>query len=140
MNRLAAFAVTATSLMISHAYAACGSPTGSAGQQRYASNAGIMVYCDGTNWVSMAGGVSVTIGGTTYNNTPGGANTNIQYNSSGNFAGSNNLTWDNTNRNLQVSGSMQYGGTGSEACSSAADYGKNRRNPTTGRMQVCLFR
>ena len=52
-------------------------------------------------------------------------------NSSGSFGASSNLTYDTSGRNLQVSGSMQYGGTGSETCSSAADFGKNRRNPTS---------
>ncbi|GAB9155392.1 hypothetical protein BDS110ZK25_53480 [Bradyrhizobium diazoefficiens] len=138
MHKVLRLLILALALMAGQAYAACSNPAGAAGQTRYASNYNVMVYCDGTNWVSMAGGVSVTVGGTT--NNPGGNNTNIQYNSGGSFAGSDNLAWDNTNRNMQVSGSVQFGGTGSEACSSAADYGKNRRNPTSGRMQVCLFR
>jgi hypothetical protein len=66
--------------------------------------------------------------------TPAGSDTHLQYNSSGSFGASSNLIWDSTNRNLQVSGSMQFDGTGAESCSSAADYGKNRRNPTTGHM------
>lgn len=37
-------------------------------------------------------------------------------------------------------GSVQLCGSGSESCNFAADYGKNRRNPVSGRMQVCLFR
>lgn len=49
---------------LSNAHAACANPAGESGQQGYASNYGVMVFCNGTNWVSMAGGVSVTIGGT----------------------------------------------------------------------------
>jgi hypothetical protein len=42
--------------------------------------------------------------------------------------------------NLAVSGSVQVGGTGAETCSTPADYGKNRYNPVTGHMQVCVPR
>ncbi len=34
--------------------------------------------------------------------TPGGSDTQVQYNSSGSFAGSSNFTWDNTNQRLQI--------------------------------------
>ena len=46
-------------------WATCSSPAGEAGQFGYASNYGVLAYCNGTNWISMAGGVSVTVGGTT---------------------------------------------------------------------------
>lgn len=38
---------------------------------------------------------------------------------------------------IYTAGSVQVGGNGSEGCSGAADAGKMRRNPTTGRMQFC---
>ena len=49
---------------------------------------------DGTtySWATPAGG-----GG-----TPGGSNTQVQYNSSGSFAGSSSFTWDNTNARLSI--------------------------------------
>jgi hypothetical protein len=108
--------------------------------ETYVVNGGGTTINGSTTASSFSGALLSPQGGSGGSTSPGGNNTNIQYNSGGNFAGSDNLAWDNTNRNLQVSGSMQFGGTGSEACSSAADYGKNRRNPTSGRMQVCLFR
>lgn len=40
--------------------------------------------------------------------TPGGSTTQIQYNNAGAFAGSSNLTWDNTNRYLTI-GTWQIG-------------------------------
>lgn len=45
------------------AAADCGSPVGQSGQVVYASPQNVLVFCDGSNWISMAGGVSVTIGG-----------------------------------------------------------------------------
>jgi hypothetical protein len=39
--------------------------------------------------------------------TPGGATTNIQYNNAGAFAGSANLTWDNTNTLFTVTGTSK---------------------------------
>jgi hypothetical protein len=71
-----------------------------------------MVYCNGTNWVSMAGGVSATIGGTTYSNTPGGSASQVQYNNgSGGFAGDGGLTYGSGNLNVSgnVSASAFYG-------------------------------
>lgn len=49
----------------SSAYAACTSPAGESGDLIYATNYGVMTFCNGNQWVSMAGGVSVTVGGTT---------------------------------------------------------------------------
>ena len=71
---------------------------------------------DGTcSWQTVSGGSSVTVDG--YGTcswqtvsggggggTPGGANTQVQYNSSGSFAGSSNLTFDGTN--LAVGGTV----------------------------------
>src|SRR5579871_373330 len=75
----------------SAAYGACSSPGGQAGQMVYASTQNVMVYCDGTNWVSMAGGISVTIVGIT--NNPGGSSGQVQFNSGSGFAGDSNFTY-----------------------------------------------
>ncbi|MFZ2620768.1 MAG: hypothetical protein WAX89_07850, partial [Alphaproteobacteria bacterium] len=48
-----------------NAFADCTGPAGRAGDMGYADNFGTMVFCNGSDWVSMAGGVSVTVGGTT---------------------------------------------------------------------------
>lgn len=40
---------------------------------------------------------------------PGGSNTNIQFNNSGGFAGSNNLTWNNATNTLTVTGTVLVG-------------------------------
>ncbi|MGX7742322.1 phage major tropism determinant [Rhodopseudomonas parapalustris] len=50
-------------LVAGSVHAACTTPPGNRGDQVYAIDQNMMVYCDGTNWVSMAGGVSVTLGG-----------------------------------------------------------------------------
>jgi hypothetical protein len=77
--------------MAGQAYAACTSPAGQTGDQAFNGTQNVMAYCDGTNWISMAGGVSVTIGGTT--NNPGGSTGQVQYNSGGAFAGSSAFTY-----------------------------------------------
>jgi hypothetical protein len=58
-----------------------------------AGTSGYVLSTDGTgitSWVAQSGG-----GG-----SPGGSNTQVQYNSSGTFAGSSNLTFDGTNLNI----------------------------------------
>ncbi|WP_414464648.1 tail fiber domain-containing protein [Hyphomicrobium sp. DY-1] len=69
------------------AQAACTSPAGNAGDVGYAGNYGTMVFCNGTQWVSMAGGVSVTVntsgGGTA---TPAGSASDVQFNDGTNLA------------------------------------------------------
>ena len=75
--------------------------------------------------------------------TPAGSTSDIQFNSSGALAAdSGNLTYASGVLKAPAvsASSIQFGGTGSESCSSAADYGKMRRNPTSGRPQVCLPR
>jgi hypothetical protein len=74
-------------LAAGNANAACSSPAGNTGDQIYASNYNTMVFCDGARWVSMAGGVSVTVntsggGGA----TPAGSSADVQFNSSGALA------------------------------------------------------
>jgi len=39
---------------------------------------------------------------------------------------------------LDVSGTVKVAGTGDETCSPAT-YGTFRRNPSTGRMQICRY-
>ena len=45
--------------------------------------------------------------------TPGGASTNIQFNSSSTFGGSNNLTWDGTNVQIGAAGALRFADTDS---------------------------
>ena len=62
-----------------------------------------LVYSDGTNVTDVPLGV------------PGGSNEQIQFNSSGSFGGSANLTWDGTNFVIDSAGSLRLGDTtGSE--------------------------
>jgi len=58
--------------------------------------------------IIVSGSSSQSTGG----GTPGGSDTNIQYNSSGSFAGSSRLTWNNANTALTVSGSTSLIHTG----------------------------
>ena len=55
------------------------------------------VYSDGTNITDIPLGV------------PGGSNTQIQFNSSGSFGGSANLTWDGTNFVIDAEGALRLG-------------------------------
>ncbi|WP_414463365.1 C1q-like domain-containing protein [Hyphomicrobium sp. DY-1] len=68
-------------LLAESANAACTSPAASAGDMTYSNIANTMVFCDGQNWVSMAGGVSLTVntsgGGTA---TPAGSASDVQFN------------------------------------------------------------
>jgi hypothetical protein len=62
-----------------------------------------IVYSDGTNVTDVPLGV------------PGGSNTQIQFNNSGSFGGSANLTWDGTNFIIDSEGALRLGdntGTG----------------------------
>jgi len=56
-----------------------------------------LVYSDGTNVTDVPLGV------------PGGSNTQIQFNSSGSFGGSANLTWDGTNFQIGNQGDLRLG-------------------------------
>ena len=56
-----------------------------------------LVYSDGTNVTDVPLGV------------PGGSNTQIQFNSSGSFGGSANLTWDGTNFQIGSQGDLRLG-------------------------------
>ena len=67
----------------SQANAVCSSPAGIAGDIAYSSNINAPVYCDGTTWTSMSGGVGSGGGGTA---TPAGSTNDIQFNTSGALA------------------------------------------------------
>lgn len=69
-----------------HSSGICPDPGATAGTTRF--------LCENATWAVPAGG-----GG-----TPGGANTQIQFNNSGAFGGSANLTWDNTNNIESIKG------------------------------------
>ncbi len=90
--------------------------------------------------------------------TPGGSDTQIQFNNSSAFGGSANFTWTNGYNRLtatNISGTTLTATTtsattitaetvrlsqSSAACSGTSDQGKMRRDPTTGRLQICLDR
>src|SRR3989338_4064325 len=71
-----------------------------------------------TSTSTFAGGVAVTGGCVSVNGTclgtgsgsgtPGGSDTQVQFNSSGSFAGSANFVWDNTNKRLGIGTSSPY--------------------------------
>lgn len=101
------------------AYAGCVTPTGLTGDIRYAGNYGVMVFCNGTNWVSMAGGVSVTVNTTGGGATPAGSSNDVQFNSSaalgadtGNFTYSaSTLNVPNLNASTAITGTSVGGST-----------------------------
>jgi len=67
-----------------------------AGAMSWSTTGACMAVYNGTAWVCIGGG-----GGS---GTPGGANTNIQFNNSGAFGGSANLTWNNSLAQLVITG------------------------------------
>lgn len=69
MKWFAALVAICTGLVLGQSYADCSNPAGPAGRVIYASNYNSMAFCNGTNWMSMAGGVSLTVAGTTNNYT-----------------------------------------------------------------------
>lgn len=54
--------------------------------------------------MSLGNGSYTWVDPTTSSSSPGGANTNIQFSDNGEFAGSNNLTWNNTNNRMTIGG------------------------------------
>ena len=71
------------------------SDTFNAGAQYWDDTARAQQVFNGSAWVSLGGG----------SGSPGGADTDVQFNSSGGFGGSSNLTWNNTTRLLTVTSS-----------------------------------
>lgn len=82
--------------------------------------------------------------------TPGGSDTQVQYNSGGSFAGSSGLTFNNAASRLtatnvsasavevtgRVSATVMQLGESNDACTTAT-LGTIRRNPATGKLQIC---
>ena len=54
-----------------------------------------------------------TLSWSTVSGSPGGSNTQIQFNNSGAFGGSSNLTWDGTNVQLGATGALRFADTDS---------------------------
>jgi hypothetical protein len=93
-------------------------------------------------------------GGSVSPTTPGGSSGQIQFNNAGAFDGSAGLLWDNAASRLTAtnisSSAVEVAGTVSatelvlsrvaSTCAGAADAGRMNRNPTTGRLQVCVHR
>jgi hypothetical protein len=79
-------------------------PTGASvflpGAMYYDTSSNAELLYNGSAWISLGGG----------SGTPGGSNTDVQFNSSGSFGGSNNLTWNNTTHVLNVVHSSGDGG------------------------------
>ncbi|HEV2556974.1 MAG TPA: hypothetical protein VGV17_24765 [Bosea sp. (in: a-proteobacteria)] len=82
--------------------------------------------------------------------TPGGSDTQVQYNSGGSFAGSSGLTFNNAASRLtatnvsasavevtgRVSATVMQLGESNDTCTTAT-LGTIRRNPATGKLQIC---
>jgi hypothetical protein len=63
---------------------------------------------DGTNGQVLSTNGSGTLSWATATATPGGSTTQIQFNSSGSFSGSANLTWDGTNVQIGSAGAIRF--------------------------------
>lgn len=63
---------------------------------------------DGTNGQVLSTNGSGTLSWTTATATPGGSSTQIQFNSSGSFGASANLTWDGTNVQIGSAGALRF--------------------------------
>jgi hypothetical protein len=68
---------------------------------------------DGSNGQALTTNGSGTLAWTSLSATPGGSSTQIQFNSSGSFGGSSNLTWDGVNVQLGATGAMRFADTDS---------------------------
>ncbi|WP_414462395.1 tail fiber domain-containing protein [Hyphomicrobium sp. DY-1] len=81
--------------MCQAANAACSNPVGNAGDMTYSTSANVMAYCDSTNWISMAGGVSFTVNTSGGGATPYGSTGDVQINSGGALGGdTGNFTYN----------------------------------------------
>ena len=116
MKKLALSVLLALVLLAApgRAEAACASPPGDEGLVIYNATFHVMQFCDGTNWISMAGGndtlkgLSCTSGqiakwnGSTWNcaadagGAPGAPANSVQFNDASAFGGSANLIFDKT--------------------------------------------
>lgn len=93
-----------------------------------------------TNGISISGGcfavngTCLSTGGAT---SPGGANTNVQFNNSGSFGGSNAFVWDNVNNRLGVGTSTtSYGLHVAESRNDFAVAGVLISNPNSGTQAI----
>ena len=68
---------------------------------------------DGSNGYALTTNGSGTLSWAAISASPGGSSTQIQFNSSGSFAGSSNLTWDGVNVQLGATGAMRFADTDS---------------------------
>ena len=84
---------------------------GTAATENVGTAAGNVVQLDGSGALPAVDGSNLT--GITAGGTPGGSNTQVQYNDGGSFAGSADLTWDDTAKELGVGGDINLddGGT-----------------------------
>lgn len=142
-------------LFTAAANAACITPSGAAGDMTYSTSANVMAYCDGQNWISMAGGVSLTV------NTSGGGADNL-----GNHTATQDLNMSGYSVNsglnatftglgnfgslltggLTVTGQasittisttlLQVGSGGGASCSSNIN-GALRYNSTSSTLEIC---
>jgi hypothetical protein len=67
----------------------------------------------GTNGQALTTNGSGTLSWTTISASPGGSNTQIQFNNSGSFGASANLTWDGTNVQVGATGAIRFADTDS---------------------------
>ncbi len=65
---------------------------------------GVVAYSNTNNCPAYYNGSAMVCFGSGGSTSPGGANTNIQFNNTGSFGGSANLTWDNTGRLMTIAG------------------------------------
>jgi hypothetical protein len=68
---------------------------------------------DGSNGQALTTNGSGTLSWTSLSASPGGSSTQIQFNSSGSFGGSANLTWDGVNVQLGATGAVRFADTDS---------------------------
>ncbi|MCW8966557.1 MAG: tail fiber domain-containing protein [Candidatus Pacearchaeota archaeon] len=109
LKRLFQATFCAVLISSSPAFADCTSPAGPAGRLDYFSSENVFKMCDGTNWVKWAGRF-VTGGAPTSNSASvAGNNTEIQFNNSGAFGASSNMTWNGTT--FAITGNITYTGT-----------------------------
>ena len=68
---------------------------------------------DGTNGQALTTNGSGVLAWSTLTTSPGGSTTQIQFNNSGSFGGSSNLTWDGTNVQIGATGALRFADTDS---------------------------
>jgi hypothetical protein len=105
--RLSALALLIALFVPSIAYAACSSPAGVSGQQTYNTTYSVMQFCNGTNWISMAGGAGDNLG-------VGGTTTGTLYSKNGSYGyvgldGNDFIRFDDNGQAYwQINGTWEY--------------------------------